>query len=489
LPQDDGISLNSTVEFQLNNVEINKSEILTAQEIDVLLKQYIGHMVTLSDLNKLLNKINALYKSKGYLAAKAVLPPQKIKKGSVQIRLIEGKIGAIDIEGNNSTNSDFITDSLALSSGDLVELKGLKKNLEKLNLVNDIQVGIALKPGRKTGETDYLLTVQEPKRQQAFVYTDNAGTKDVGLYRYGFNYVDRSLSGKRDLLTVGGYVARGTRAFYTSYKRPINRLGTSLAVSGNVSTIEIVDGPIEPLAITGDSYNLGLELAHPVYAANNQLITALFGLNKKKSSTDSANVTLFKTHINSWSAGIKRQAFSSDSVSYASVRGTLAPTNWKNETSFFKINADFSYNKKLNDDWLALFRLGGQWSDTKLLPSAEQFQLGGIYTVRGYVEGLLIGDKGYYSSVELSHSVPKELKNLLGNAARYSVFLDHGAAIPFKGNGKNTNKDDYLTSLGLSVSAYLSKSISATVTAAKPLFHRRDKKDSGRINFNIQAYF
>jgi hemolysin activation/secretion protein len=488
LNSDEKVS-NASVTFQLNNIEVSKSDILTEKELDLIFQSYIGRIITLNDLNKLLDEINALYKLKGYLAAKALLPPQKISEGSVKIRLIEGRVGALEIEGNNSTNDDYILDNLVLSSGDLVDIKTLQKNLEKINLLTDIQLGIALKPGEEIGKTDYLLNVREPKRQEAFVYMDNAGTDDVGLYRVGFNYIDRSLTGNRDLLTIGGYAATGTKAFYTSYKFPVNRLGTVVNLSGNISKIDIIDGPIKPLDISGDSYALRADVSHPFMIAEDGFVTATLGINKKQSSTDSSSVTLFETDVNTVDFGIKRQSFLPDSISYASIRGTITPSGRDNETSFFKINADFSYYKQLQNDWLALLRLGGQWSDTKLLPSTEQFQIGGIYTVRGYTEGLLIGYKGYYSSIELSHPLPKTLTTIFGNNARYLLFLDHGAAIAFKGNGEGSDRDDFLTSVGVGLDFQLSKVVSAHITAGKPLIHREDENDSGRVNFNLQARF
>jgi hemolysin activation/secretion protein len=450
---------------------------------------YLGQPLTLNDLNQLIDEINRLYKVKGYLAAKAFLPPQKINDGIVIIRLIEGRIGDIKLEGNDSTNSDYLLERLNLSLDDLVEVNSLEKELARLNLLNDIQVAISLKPGSKLGQTDYLLNIKEPKRQEVFIYTDNAGTKDVGLYRFGFNYIDRSLSGRRDLLNIGGYVARGTKAFYASSHFPLNLSGTKLRLSGNTSKINIVDGPIKPLDISGESYALGAELSHPVLVDKDDVIIATVAVRKKRSTTASTGVNLFEVDVNTIDFGIKRQVYSLNSISYTSLIGTVAPKYWKNSSSFFKVNADFSYNRILKNDWQALLRLGAQWSDTKLLPSLEQFQVGGVYTVRGYVEGLLIGDKGYYSSIELSHAIPSEMKNVFGRAGRYLIFLDHGAAIPFKGNNEGTNRDDFLTSLGVGLNFQIADTLSVQLTAAKPLMSRKDKNDSGRVNFTIQTNF
>jgi len=481
--------LNSSVKFELQAIEIAESEIFTDEEVERITQGYLRRVITLNDLNKLLSEINALYKLKGYLASKAYLPPQKISNGTVQINLIEGRIDAINVEGNETTNKAYILDHLDIAVDDLVELKQLEKRLERINLLSDIQLGIALKPSEVKGKTNYLLTAKEPKRRESFVYTDNAGTKDVGLYRFGFNYIDRSLTGRRDSLTLGAYGAEGTEAFYSSYEFPVNSLGTQIKLSGNVSRIEIIDGAVEVLEITGDSYSVGAELSHPLLVTRANVVTAKVAVNKKKSSTDVAKTTLFETVVKTFDVGLNWQSFSESSISYASIKGTFGPGEWGNETSFFKVNADYSYNTALQEGWLAQIRFGGQWSDTELLPSVEQFQVGGVYTVRGYVEGLLIGDQGYYSSAELSHEMPNNMKSLFGNNARYFLFLDHGGAFPYKGNGEGIDSDDFLTSIGIGVDFSIYDVATAHISVGKPVMRREDDEDGGRINFTLQAAF
>jgi len=479
----------STVNFELRNIKISDSDILSDEEIDYITKEYLRKIITFNDLNRLLNEINELYKLKGYLASKAYLPSQKISDGTVQINLVEGRIDAIDVVGNSSTNKDYLLASLDVAIDDLVELKALEKRLERINLLSDIQLGIALKPSEIKGKTKYLITAKEPERRESFFYTDNTGTKDVGLYRFGFNYFDRSLTGKRDNFTIGAYGAEGSKAFYSSYKFPVNNLGSQFKLSGNISKIEIIDGAVEVLDITGDSYSLGAELSHPLLVSRANVVTAKVGVNKKKSSTDVAKKTLFETEVKTIDFGFNWQAFSASSISYASIKGTLAPGEWGNQTSFFKVNADYSYNTSLKGDWLAQFRFGGQWSDTKRLPSVEQFQVGGTYTVRGYVEGLLTGDKGYYSSVELSHAMPNKMKNIFGHRARYFWFLDHGAAFPYKGNGEGTDSNDFLTSIGIGLDFSIYDVASGHISAGQPLNRRDDNEGSGRINFSFQFPF
>ncbi|MCW8962190.1 MAG: BamA/TamA family outer membrane protein [Gammaproteobacteria bacterium] len=489
LLEDDKKPAESQIKFQLNGIVTDESSILTEQDIETIIKDHVGRIITISELNNIVAEFNELYRLKGYLAAKAILPSQKLTGGVVKIKLIEGRIGQVKIDGNKTTNDGFILDWVDVKEGDLVQIQRLENKLRKLMLLSDIQARAALKPGEKVGETDYLLDITEPEQKQTILFSDNAGTDDVGLYRVGFNHVNHSVTGKRDRLTLGGYTAEGTKSIYAGYQFPINSLGSSISLNADYNEIEIIDGPLEPLDITGDSYNLGIGLSHPLRVSEDSVLYGLMGANTKQSQTHFSGVTLFDTDVNSIYFGASWQAYSPSSVSYARIIGTAADESWTNPQSFFKVNVDYSYNRKFYTHWLATLRFSGQWSDSELLPSSEQFQVGGMSTVRGYPEGLLIGDDGYMASVELSRSLGGRLGEILGGNSRGLVFLDHGSAIPFKGNGEKINSDDYITSVGGGLDINLGDSVSARLLVGIPTSSRDDGEDDPTFNFYVQARF
>ena len=77
--------------FELKQVNCGSSEILSQEEIAAVTSAYIGRQVTVKDLQEMAGKITDLYREKGYMTCGAVLPPQRIHEGVVEIRLIEGK--------------------------------------------------------------------------------------------------------------------------------------------------------------------------------------------------------------------------------------------------------------------------------------------------------------------------------------------------------------------------------------------------------------
>lgn len=68
----------------------------------------IGKQVTIDDLNRMIIEFNYVYATKGYVTAKAFLPPQEIKEGIVKVKLVEARVGQISIENNRWTSDSYI---------------------------------------------------------------------------------------------------------------------------------------------------------------------------------------------------------------------------------------------------------------------------------------------------------------------------------------------------------------------------------------------
>ena len=119
------------------------------------------------------------------------------------------------------------------------------------------------------------------------------------------------------------------------------------------------------------------------------------------------------------------------------------------------------------------------------------FQIGGLYTVRGYTEGLLQGDSGYSFSAEydvpLTSGASTPGRNPFTDKWRAFVFIDHGGTFPFKGDGASGDSDDYLTSLGFGFRMNLGNVAQGRIVVGFPLFQRDDKEEGVRVHFYLQS--
>jgi len=477
------------VSFMLNKVETDASAVLSESEIRAIASRYEGRRVTIADLFTMIAEFNSAYSNTKIIGAKAVLPPQKIKDGVVKVRLIEGRVGQVRIGELDSTRPEYISDRLALQAGELVYLDDLEQRLFHFNALNDIEIRTVLEPGQTFGTTDYEVRVKEPPRYAYNFFIDNAGTDDIGEYRAGFNFTDRSLTGRRDLLALGGYVGEGSRGTYLSYTVPVGVHGTKFGLNADYSEIDIIDGPLEPLDVTGDSWGLGLSLTHPLHVGRDYLSQGFVGFNAGSSSTDFDDVRLFNVDVRTFTVGFDASAFSHNGSWYTRHAFTYGPNGMGNDVDFIKYNGEGSWLHILDNRWVLTLRGKLQLADEDLLPASEQFQVGGMSSVRGYPEGLLIGDKGYLISAELSFPWPgeKRLDNPLADRLRGLLFFDHGAAFPYKGNGEGTDSDDFLASFGVGVQINLGANLRGRIVLAQPLIHRADGEDDPRLHFYLES--
>ena len=110
------------VRFLVREIQFTPSEIFTADELGRLAGEYQGRELTLADLRQLTARINELYRGKGVVTAQAIIPPQDVTRGIIRIRLVEGRLGTINLKGNDSTNERYIIDRLRLKPNDLMDM-------------------------------------------------------------------------------------------------------------------------------------------------------------------------------------------------------------------------------------------------------------------------------------------------------------------------------------------------------------------------------
>lgn len=484
----------SSKKIHVSSVVTDNSDILTDDEIKSVTQNYEDKDISISDLFRMVDELNDLYRQKNYLSAKAVLSPQKVEKGVISITLIEGRVGDILVENNSNTNNEFITQRIQVEQGALVKLDNLERELFYFNSINDVKIRAVLKPGQKFGTTDFILQAEEPEQYRTTIFADNSGTDDTGRERIGINFVNNSLTGNRDVFSAGVNVTSGTQSVFVSYNTPVGIKGTRLGVSVDATEMEVIDGSLQALNITGDSHNYGLFVTHPLIVESDSLMNLFGGVNQKNSTSDFDAVTIFETDVGTLSVGIDTQNFAPANTLYSRHVVTFSDSGFLGaEKSFGKYNLELSDVMVLKDNVMLMLRASAQLTSADLLPSSEQFQLGGMSTVRGYPAGLLSGDQGYFTSVEISFPFADNNAQLSANPYldkwRGFMFFDHGAAFPFKGDGHSSGSEDYISSVGAGLSMNLSKAMSGRLVLADPLKPREDGEDDLMMHFYFSYQF
>lgn len=472
----------NAVKFVLNDVKIDKSEVLSETEIKEITGKYIGQEVTLQSLYDIVNSINELYSEKGYLTCRAYLPPQTIKNGVVEIKIIEGKTGNVHISGNESTNDGYIAGRIGLDRGDISNINELNDDLLRFNATNDVQLRITMHAGAEPGTTDYVISAYEPQKNYINVYVDNAGSESSGEWREGLFWTDRSLTGSRDMLTMSGMRSDGTKSFSAMYTVPLGRSGTKLGLTYSTNSVKITDGELEDLDIKGHSNAYGVSLIQPLVVTDTLRTEATLDYGYQNSQTDFLGIHWVDDTVKSYTAGFSMTNYGASSIIYQKHNFRIGDSKdiaGENE-NFSKYFFNGFWQKAYRAGQMLSARLDAQWSPDDYLTSAEQFYIGGMYSVRGYEESYLGGDSGYSASLE--YSVP------LDKAKTTSAFcfFDYGAVY-----GDSAFDDHVLAGTGIGIKSTIDRKIYTSLTLGIPLMRdiNGDEVSKTRIHFMLNGQF
>lgn len=474
------------VRFMVREIEFSPSEILTRAELDALAAPYRGRAVALAELQKLVAQVNELYRKKGVVTAQAILPPQDLTEGIVRIRLIEGRVGKISVSGNDTTNATHVTARVRQQPGDLVDLPGLERDLKRFNRTNDAQVRAELKPGEQVGQTDIALLLAEPPRHDLRLTSDNTGSVQTGETRAGVLYRNRSVTGRRDDLLATTVRADGQESYSLSYGLPIGTLGARFQLGRYEDKTKIKKGAFAALNLNGEATATVASLRHPVLIGDAYQLDAVLGAKKRKTVNRIETVLLQETETSDVNLGIEAQLADASGYWLATLTGLevrsqplLTPRR-----SFQIWRGTLRRSHNLAPGYAAVGSLNWQHTGDDLLPSSEQFLIGGEGSVRGYQTGVLSGDRGATINLELHHPLPVVEGEGAPQASGF-FFLDYGQARPFRPVGDPRDDKDSITGAGWGLNVAFGRQVSLRATYANPLRSRPEEPRNYRVTFQL----
>lgn len=455
------------VRFMVREIRFTRSEIFSAEELKAFARDYEGSEQSLADLQVMVTAINNAYRQRGVVTAQAVIPPQNVSSGVIEIRLVEGHLGSIRIDGNKSTSAGYIANRIGIQPGDLVNLPELENSLLRFNRTNDVQLQAQLVPGQSFGTTDLKLDATEPPRHVLRSFIDNGGSRGTGEIRGGLSYYNRSVFGFRDEFSASSTQSDGQQSYSASYAIPVNRWGGRLSLGYFQDYTQIKHGRFASLDITGESTSTVLSLRQPIFVGRASQLDLLAGAKSRRADNWISGVFLNKTETLDGNLGAEFQRADAGGTWIGSYSYTYGEVQNANSEDYGYGRGWLRRQQLLPKEWSLIGSLSFQHSKKPLLPSSEQFVIGGEGTVRGYPVGTYAGDSGYTLSAELHHP----LGNVsLGSSTQLAtsgfIFIDYGYTRPYRPPGSTLRSYEQLTSSGVGINATLGKHITARLTLA-----------------------
>lgn len=507
-PKDDGyqatIEEMDTKGVYVNSIEVSPSEILTKEEINNIIQPLVGKNIFINDLQKAIDDINNLYAQKGFVTARAFLPEQTVENGNIKIDLMESKIGNITVQQNRWTKSKYITDRMPQKQTDLFDIVELEKDVLDFNRYNEgIKLSANLKAGQQPGTTDIELVANENFPFHLTGIMDNQGRYATGSIRGGAMIYADSLFGLRDRMSIGSYFSKGATSPFFDYNIPVNKHDGRLGFLYSSTFAKIKYGDLSDLGMGSNAYQYSLYYSQPIIRKPGLELKAYGGLNYKRSRTFSSIDILDDwiggtDQITSVEAALQLRKDTKYGIWYLNQNAAYSfPIfNSQRDNNYFKYSGSVVRLHDFSHGVIGQLRSNYQIvPGDKQIPYLDQIQSGGLATVRGYQEGLMIGKNGYFISGELMFPLlPREITSrktgekipFIGRYVKGAIFADHAGIFP------SAREDVYggsyfLASVGMGLRVQLPGDLSARLYWGYPLVNNLWEQDRkyGRFHFEL----
>ena len=473
----------------ITKINVSGFTILSEKQINDIILPFENKELSIKEMQKIANLITDAYRQKGYVNSTAYLPPQDIKQGILEIKIVEVLTGEVEIKGNRYFKTSLLRGKIPLKKGEPFNYNSLKKGLTELNKQPDRNARAVLVPGKEPRTTDLVLEVKDRLPIHAGFTYDNLGSRYINKNRYGVNLSHNNLLGFDDKLSTQFQLGQSGRYFLEGFNYGLP-VGRSWEVGGSAFLSQVKLGKeLAEYNVRGKSKTYGLYAKNAFIDKDNFDLSFNFGFDYKDmlNSSQGAVTSHDRLSVVKLGSDIDMADQFGRTLSTYEVDGGIpnfmGSMNSKDTDAstrgaggkFVKHTVNILRLQRLPFGTNLLWKNQMQISPYTL-PSVEQFQIGGMANVRGYAPAEAVGDSGYATTFEWSlpvYPIPKQIrvpysKATLYDALRVAVFYDAANSHlrqPAAGAKKNTT----LSSVGCGVRFNLPEDFSMRVDFAWPL--------------------
>jgi hemolysin activation/secretion protein len=474
--------------FTVKQFQVIGSTVFSPEKLNQLLTDFLNKPITFAQLLEARSKITELYIQEGYITSGAYIPEQALTGGIVRIQVIEGGLEDIQITGTRRLNPNYIRSRIALGASTPLNQKRLLESLQLLQLNPLIQnLSAELSAGSRTDANLLAITVTEADSFNIQTILDNDRSPSVGSFRRQLQINEANLLGFGDSISLGYSNTDGSNTIDTSYTLPLNPRNGTLSFSYGNTSANVIERPFNILDIESASQSYELTFRQPLLQTLNQEFALGITASRRESDISSSLLEEYKVPLSvlspgadedgrtrvsalrffqEWTSRNSQEVIAARSQFSLGIGGFNATINeTAPDSRFFAWRGQAQWVRLLAPDTLLLIRGDVQLGSTTLLAS-EQFGLGGINSVRGYRQDLLLTDNGALASVELR--LPIVRVSPWDGVLQVTPFVDVGSAWNNSSSG-NENNINTLASVGLGLRWLQGNNFTAAVEWGIPL--------------------
>jgi len=406
--------------FDIWEYRVEGNTLLGASNIESAVSPFLGPQHLIGDVNEAAANLERAYRDAGYPTIFVDVPEQDVVGGIVTLRVVEGHLDRVRIEGARYFTLSGIRNKMqSLEPGQALHVPTMQKELSALNALSpDMKVVPVLKPGKTPGAVDLDLKVKDQRPLHGSVELNNYSSANTTDTRASVSLSYDNLWQKQHSLGVQWQTSPENtdevNVLVATYIAPW--LDTNNRVAFYVVDSKSDVASVGDINVIGNGRIYGARFVTPLPSDRTFVHSLSMGADYKDYSEiirlDPANKIDTPIAYGVWSFQYNASQFTNASQTQWTLGANFGIRGVGNADSEFidkrnKAHANFTFLRGsmsrtdfLPADWQIGSELHAQISDSPLINN-EQFSAGGVHSVRGYYESQALGDNGLTASLEL----------------------------------------------------------------------------------------
>lgn len=414
--------------FRITRIEFTGDSVLSKSQMDAVAKPFLNRKLGRNRINLLLRRLTEAFIAHGYITTRAYLGAQNLSSGTLTIRVVAGHVAAFTLNGKPLRPSDpaakpfdthgggALTDAgtawaFGDSQGDVLRLPDLEQGVDQINRLRRNQAEIQIMPGEAPGDSIVAVTNHYGDRLFYTLGMDNYGSSQTGTVRYRAGVEADNVIGLQESLLLNFVGSQNS-----------NALVLSAAIPFGYQTFSYTTSLSEYQETIGDTALLDGRTFSQILGWNDVLTRSASGrlsvdvtLTKMRTERSINGIFLSPEDLTVLRAGVNGlRRFSANGQPAAATWdvGVSEGMPWLSasrnapdidsadaHSQFTMVDATGTLQGAIghlgSTAWRYQGTLRAQYSPVALF-SNNQIFLGGMDTVRGFLEGGVSGDRGFY---------------------------------------------------------------------------------------------
>ena len=494
---------------------------LEVQQLVWLIRTQQGKRgVTVGQIEAVASSITQFYRERGFILAKAYIPKQQVRDGIVNLTVLLGTLGEVNIENNEMYDAEILTAVFDDFIDKPVTSQSIEENLFLINNFPGISVDGYFEPGTQVGDTRLKVNVREERLFNFSTRIDNHGTEDSGLYRVFLDGQVNNLFGVADFFHLS--ILQSVFPFGTTYGQlsydsnffsPRVRVGFDISENQFVSDqSQSTDNDVAKLSGIVNVYG-----AHARYIAQrSRKKNSSYELRFERINSDlqygeiSPETRFLDQTLSNLYLSYSFDLLDDESKLLHDATFTYNRGNFEfgfsqgQETNFDVFSVDYTLLSFLKVPFTdsssrLIFKNHMQYSGTTLSTIAR-YSLTGPTKIRGFSQSFFTGDDAVFLGLDWMFNAPDifdfKIANVdFTNVFKPFVFVDYGFAYRYSLQEGEPNATANLADVGFGLQIAHYSGVSGTLQLAFPVMSElkivgeEPEYDSALLTFNFQYSF